>query len=96
MLIYERIYQDMTRALKEKRKDEHSFLLSTYLKLKDKAEYLHQRQLDDKDTLDFLIEQAKCFENCKKIFESFKREGDVKTLSFKLDILYKYIPSNLK
>lgn len=96
MLIYERIYQDMTRARKEKNKDEHSFLLSTYLKLKEKAEYVYKRQLDNNATISFLIEEARKFEEIKKIFESFKRGNDVKVLSFKLDLLYRYIPSNLK
>lgn len=96
MLIYERIYQDITKARKEKNKDEYSFLLSTYLKLKEKAEYAHKRQLDDNATISFLIEEARKFEEIKKIFESFKRENDVKVLSFKLDLLYRYIPSNLK
>jgi len=95
MLIYEQMYQDMIKALKEKRESDKIIISLVYGYLKDKAKELKLDKLDDANSIQIIKREIKKLEEEKELFIKLKRNKNVKTIENNMELLKKYLPEQL-
>ena len=95
MLLFEQVYQDMIKALKEKREGDKVILSLVYGYLKDKAKELKVDKLDDANSIQIIKREIKKLEEEKELFTKLKRDNNVKTIEHNLELLKGYLPEQL-
>lgn len=95
MLLFEQVYQDMIKALKEKREGDKVIISLVYGYLKDKAKELKVDKLDDANSIQIIKREIKKLEEEKELFIKLKRDNNVKTIEHNLELLKGYLPEQL-
>ena len=95
MLLFEQVYQDMIKALKEKREGDKVILSLVYGYLKDKAKELKVDKLDDANSIQIIKREIKKLEEEKELFIKLRRDNNVKTIEHNLELLKGYLPEQL-
>lgn len=89
------MYQDMIKALKEKRESDKIIISLVYGYLKDKAKELKLDKLDDANSIQIIKREIKKLEEEKELFIKLKRNKNVKTIENNMELLKKYLPEQL-
>jgi len=95
VLLFEQVYQDMIKALKEKREGDKVILSLVYGYLKDKAKELKVDKLDDANSIQIIKREIKKLEEEKELFIKLRRDNNVKTIEHNLELLKGYLPEQL-